>query len=81
MLFPLPLPPSSITLRLLTLYQKQNIKEGIEGKPVAWYNEVFELVFPGVDAKAANSMWKQQLKKEKKEKREKEDKDKEYDSD
>lgn len=65
---------------MLTLNQ-QNIKEGIEGKPVAWYNEVFDLVFPGVDAKAANSMWKQQLKKEKKDKKEKEDKDKEYDSD
>ncbi|KAI4835467.1 lon protease-like protein [Aureobasidium sp. EXF-8845] len=59
----------------------QNIKEGIEGHPVGWYNEVFDLVFPGVDAKAANTMWKQQLKKEKKEKREKEDKEKEYDSD
>jgi len=34
-----------------------------------------------VDAKAANSMWKQQLKKEKKDKKDKEDKDKEYDSD
>ncbi|KAI5208039.1 lon protease-like protein [Aureobasidium subglaciale] len=59
----------------------ENIKEGIEGKPVAWYSEVFDLVFPSVDAKAANTMWKQTLKKEKKEKREKEDKDKEYDSD
>ncbi|THX72713.1 lon protease-like protein [Aureobasidium pullulans] len=59
----------------------ENIKEGIEGKPVAWYNEVFDLVFPGVDAKQANALWKQQLKKDKKEKRDKEDKDKEYDSD
>ncbi|KAI4836036.1 lon protease-like protein [Aureobasidium sp. EXF-8845] len=59
----------------------QNIKEGIEGHPVGWYNEVFDLVFPGVDAKAANTMWKQQLKKDKKEKRGKEDKEKEYDSD
>ncbi|KAG9928264.1 ATP-dependent protease La, partial [Aureobasidium melanogenum] len=59
----------------------ENIKEGIEGRPVAWYNEVFDLVFPGVDAKAANNMWKQQLKKDKKDKKDKEDKDKEYDSD
>ncbi|TIA58923.1 lon protease-like protein [Aureobasidium pullulans] len=59
----------------------ENIKEGIEGKPVAWYNEVFDLVFPGVDAKQANGLWKQQLKKDKKEKKDKEDKDKEYDSD
>ncbi|THY56374.1 lon protease-like protein [Aureobasidium pullulans] len=58
----------------------ENIKEGIEGKPVAWYNEVFDLVFPGVDAKQANALWKQQLKKDK-EKKDKEDKDKEYDSD
>jgi Lon-like ATP-dependent protease len=66
---------------LLTVCIKQNIKEGIEGHPVGWYNEVFDLVFPGVDAKAANNMWKQQLKKEKREKREKEEKEKEYDSD
>ncbi|KAH0389026.1 ATP-dependent protease La, partial [Aureobasidium melanogenum] len=59
----------------------ENIKEGIEGRPVAWYSEVFDLVFPGVDAKAANNMWKQQLKKDKKDKKDKEDKDKEYDSD
>ncbi|KAF2748713.1 ATP-dependent protease La, partial [Sporormia fimetaria CBS 119925] len=25
------------------------IKEGVEGKPVSWYKEVFELVFPGID--------------------------------
>ena len=48
---------------------------------MAWYNEVFELVLPGDDPKAAHNMWKQQLKKEKKDKKEKEDKDKEYDSD
>lgn len=79
LLFSFP-PPYLSEYNLLT-FIKQNIKEGIEGKPVAWYNEVFNLVFPGVDAKAANSMWKQQLKKEKKDKKDKEDKDKEYDSD
>ncbi|KAL5594676.1 hypothetical protein BROUX41_001592 [Berkeleyomyces rouxiae] len=31
-----------------------NIKEGIEGKPVAWYPEVFDIIFPGLDRTAAN---------------------------
>lgn len=32
----------------------QNIKEGLEGHPVAWYSEVFDLVFPTLDRAAAN---------------------------
>ena len=32
----------------------QNIKEGIEGKPVGWYSEVFDLVFPDLDLDQAN---------------------------
>lgn len=32
----------------------QNIKEGIEGHPVSWYSEVFDLVFPDLDKKKAN---------------------------
>ncbi|KAM3481613.1 hypothetical protein MY5147_000599 [Beauveria neobassiana] len=31
------------------------IKEGIEGHPVEWYTEVFDLVFPDLDRAAANS--------------------------
>ncbi|PMD47384.1 ATP-dependent protease La [Hyaloscypha variabilis F] len=45
-----------------------NIKEGIEGHPVKWFSDVFELVFPNLDKDQANSLWKEQLKKAKKEK-------------
>ncbi|KAF7549567.1 hypothetical protein G7Z17_g6298 [Cylindrodendrum hubeiense] len=45
----------------------QNIKEGIEGHPVAWYSEVFDLIFPNVDRDQANKCkiceWKSQQKK------------------
>ncbi|KAH6687982.1 ATP-dependent protease La [Plectosphaerella plurivora] len=33
----------------------ENIKEGIEGKPVGWYSDVFDLIFPGLDREKANS--------------------------
>lgn len=33
----------------------QNIKEGIEGHPASWYNEIFDLVFPNLDKKQANT--------------------------
>ncbi|KAK4204097.1 putative Lon protease mitochondrial precursor, partial [Triangularia verruculosa] len=32
----------------------ENIKEGIEGKPVSWYSEVFDLIFPDLDKEKAN---------------------------
>lgn len=41
----------------------QNIKQGIEGHAVDWYDDVFKLVFPNVDAQAVNNLWKEQLKK------------------
>lgn len=41
----------------------QNIKEGIEGHPVSWYNDVFDIVFPDVDTEAVNNRWKEALKK------------------
>ncbi|CEJ87012.1 Putative Lon protease homolog, mitochondrial [[Torrubiella] hemipterigena] len=31
-----------------------NIKEGLEGHPVAWYSDVFDIVFPNLDREAAN---------------------------
>jgi len=43
----------------------QNIKEGIEGKPVRWYSDVFSEVFPNLDREATNSLWKKELKKPK----------------
>jgi Lon-like ATP-dependent protease len=61
----------------------QNIKEGIEGKPVDWYSDVFDVVFPNIDYNRANSLWKKELKKKKRpSKQEKEEKEKdEEDSD
>ncbi|KAL6836565.1 ATP-dependent protease La [Trichoderma sp. SZMC 28015] len=45
----------------------QTIKEGIEGHPVSWYTEVFNLVFPEIDREKANTCkiceWKAQQKK------------------
>ena len=52
-------------------YRQQNIKENIEGHAVDWYNDVFDIVFPGVDHDAANLLWKEQLKEP--EKKDKED--------
>ncbi|KAF1998725.1 ATP-dependent protease La [Amniculicola lignicola CBS 123094] len=60
----------------------ENIKEGIEGKPVSWYSEVFNLVFPNVDRDAANKVWEKELKGKKDGKRkQKEYKKKEEDED
>ncbi|PNH40172.1 hypothetical protein VD0004_g6798 [Verticillium dahliae] len=33
----------------------ENIKNGIEGKPVGWYSDVFNLIFPDVDLEKANT--------------------------
>ena len=55
----------------------QNIKEGIEGKPVDWYSDVFDLVFPDVDETDANKLWKKELAKPLKEDIEKEESDSE----
>lgn len=55
----------------------QNIKEGLEGHAVAWYPEVFDLVFPNVDKEQANKCkvceWKAQQKKNDPESAEEED--------
>ena len=48
---------------------RQNIREGIEGKPVDWYSDVFEVLFPNIDAKKTNSLWKSALKKPTREKK------------
>ncbi|KAF2725950.1 ATP-dependent protease La [Polychaeton citri CBS 116435] len=53
----------------------ENIKEGIEGRPVDWYQDVFDLVFPDVDVANANTLWKKQLTKPPKEEAEKEEDD------
>ncbi|KAF4126590.1 ATP-dependent Lon protease [Geosmithia morbida] len=33
----------------------ENIKNGIEGHPVEWYNDVFDIVFPNLDREKANT--------------------------
>jgi Lon-like ATP-dependent protease len=44
----------------------ENIKEGIEGHPVSWYTDVFDIVFPSLDRDLANKCkvceWKDQQK-------------------
>ncbi|RKF59704.1 Lon protease-like protein, mitochondrial [Erysiphe neolycopersici] len=35
-----------------------NIKEGIEGHPVRWYSDVFDLIFSDLDETRANNLWK-----------------------
>ncbi|SMQ51239.1 unnamed protein product [Zymoseptoria tritici ST99CH_3D7] len=51
----------------------ENIKAGIEGKPVDWYSDVFKLVFNDIDESQVNGLWKKELAKPPKEEREKED--------
>ncbi|KAL2120481.1 hypothetical protein VTJ04DRAFT_4508 [Mycothermus thermophilus] len=62
----------------------ENIKEGLEGRPVSWYSEVFELIFPNLDREKANHCkvceMREKEKEEEKE-REKEKKDKDEDDD
>ncbi|KAF1965467.1 ATP-dependent protease La [Bimuria novae-zelandiae CBS 107.79] len=50
----------------------ENIKEGIEGRPVSWYHEVFHLVFPGLDKEASNKLWEKELKSKKGDRKKKE---------
>lgn len=55
------------------LMSEQNIKEGIEGKPVDWYKDVFDLVFPDVDEVAVNALWRKELAKPPKEEADREE--------
>ncbi|KAF1939987.1 ATP-dependent protease La [Clathrospora elynae] len=52
----------------------ENIKEGIEGRPVSWYKEVFDIVFPNLDKDAVNKMWKDELKAKKGDRKKREQK-------
>ena len=53
---------------------RQNIKQGIEGHPVTWYDEIFDLVFPTLDPELANKCkvceWAQKHKDDAKTERE-----------
>ncbi|KAK5080597.1 ATP-dependent Lon protease pim1 [Lithohypha guttulata] len=57
----------------------ENIKANIEGHAVDWYSDVFDLVFPNLNAKEISTMWKQQLKEEKKRRSSKDRKEKKSD--
>ncbi|KAK2743873.1 ATP-dependent Lon protease pim1 [Onygenales sp. PD_40] len=39
----------------------ENIKKGIEGHPVSWYSQVYDLVFRDLDKLHARTIWKTQL--------------------
>ncbi|KAJ5081901.1 ATPase AAA-type [Penicillium alfredii] len=41
----------------------ENIKKGIEGHPVSWYSEVFDILFPNLDQNAARTTWQKALAK------------------
>jgi len=56
---------------------EQNIKEGIEGRPVSWYQEVFDFVFADLDKDVANKMWEKELKPKKGDRKKREQKKKE----
>lgn len=58
---------------------KQNIKEGIEGHPVAWYSDVFNLIFPDLNKEVANKLWEKELKAKKGDRKRKEQKRKDDD--
>jgi Lon-like ATP-dependent protease len=57
----------------------ENIKEGIEGRPVAWYSDVFSLVFPDLNKDAANKLWEKELKSKKGDRKKREQKRKDDD--
>lgn len=53
----------------------QNIKEGIEGRPANWYKDIFELIFPNLDQKKANTDKASQYKGPDNDKKDREEKD------
>jgi Lon-like ATP-dependent protease len=61
------------------LTRVQNIKEGIEGRPVSWYSDVFELVFPDLNKESANKMWEKELRSKKGDRKKREQKRKDED--
>jgi Lon-like ATP-dependent protease len=47
----------------------QNIKEGLDGRPAAWYSDVLDLVFPNIDEEKASKCAACEIKKTEKEKK------------
>lgn len=60
--------------------RKQNIKEGLEGRPAAWYSDVLELVFPKIDEEKASKCTACEIKnKEKADKKRSKSKSRDHD--
>ena len=53
----------------------QNIKENIEGHPVGWYPDVYEILFADLDKEAARNVWQKQLADTSSKKKKAEDED------
>lgn len=64
-----------------TINVLQNIKANIEGHAVDWYSDVFDLVFPNLNTKEMNNVWKHQLKEDKRKKRDRDHDDDDDDDD
>lgn len=48
---------------MLIWFISQNIKEGIEGHPVSWYSQVFDILFSDLDHNSARQAWQKMLAK------------------
>lgn len=55
------LPAGAASLMLTPNPVLQNIKEGIEGHPVGWYSQVYDILFSDLDKDAASKVWQKQL--------------------
>ncbi|KAJ5666766.1 ATPase AAA-type core [Penicillium macrosclerotiorum] len=53
----------------------ENIKEGIEGHPVSWYSEVFDILFADLNQDTARTVWQKALAKPPSQKRERDGED------
>lgn len=74
--------PNTGALELCTdADNRQNIKEGITGKPVSWYADVFDIVFPKLDRERTNKLWKDALKQSKKDEKKRKERDDSDDDD
>lgn len=64
--------------QLLTTYcifLLQNIKDGLDGRPARWYQDVYELVFNDLDKDRAAKLWGEQLKEEEGKRKKRDDED------
>ncbi|KEF58932.1 lon protease like, mitochondrial [Exophiala aquamarina CBS 119918] len=59
----------------------ENIKEGIQGHAVDWYNDVFDLVFPDVKKDEVNNRWRAALKEKDSDKKSRKNKEKDEEND